>query len=849
MRRSRRGSLAVAALLSLSVALVGASSAAAQPAAASPPAQPPAAPSKPTPPLPPPPADTLVPTPPMGFNDWNAFGCSVSAALIEQTADALVATGLRDLGYVNVNIDDCWSLRERDAEGRLVPDPVKFPEGIAAVADYVHSLGLKLGIYGDAGTQTCAGYPGSLGNELVDAQTWAAWGIDYLKYDNCHNQSDGSREDFVARYTAMRTALDAVDRPIVFSMCEWGQSQPWEWAAGIGDLWRTGGDVADNWPSLRSIIAFNSTLAEFAGPGHWNDPDMMEIGNGGMTAIEERTHFSMWAMMAAPLIIGTDLRAASPETLAILGNEEIIAIDQDRLGKQGTVISDQGGLMVMDKPLANGDHAIALYNASDSLATISVAASDVGLRRAEAYRLEDLWTGDVTQAKTTISAAVPAHGTVVYRVQEVRRHATSLAPSVTIDGSVGILVPGQATPATLDATVTNRGLGQITGVSVDVKGPQGWTVTATSATTAARLRTDASLATTWTVDVPAGTAAGSYPLVISATYQWGRHQAGTTTSEVIGTVVVAPGDGLWHLSTLPRVSSTNGLGPVETDKANGGENEGDGNLITIGGEVYTRGLGTHAASEIRYYLGAQCTSLTVDVGIDDEVTADGAATFRVLADDAVVADSGELGVADAAVTLTADLTGASWLTLVTDPGTGAPDGDNDKGDSTDWARPLLACGTATPADIPKPTERVLYSFESGVEGWAPVTPGLGDSVAQSIAFHTDGAAGLEVVAAQDGNWYGLNLDAPLDLTGMSVLKFDLLAGDTGSTGEFAVKSGDIWCQGGNWAWTNGSSSRTVTARLDQLGCGEVTLDLANIRGIYVFLNSGGTHYIDNIRAE
>ena len=157
----------------------------------------------------------------MGFNDWNAFGCSVSAELIEQTADALVASGLKDLGYVYVNIDDCWSMRERGADGRLVPDPVKFPEGIAAVADYVHSLGLKLGIYGDAGTQTCAGYPGSLGNELIDARTWAAWGIDYLKYDNCHNQSDGSREDFVARYTAMRNALDAVDRPIVFSMCEW----------------------------------------------------------------------------------------------------------------------------------------------------------------------------------------------------------------------------------------------------------------------------------------------------------------------------------------------------------------------------------------------------------------------------------------------------------------------------------------------------------------------------------------------------------------------------------------------------------------------------------------------------
>src|SRR5450830_161027 len=213
MRRSRRGALAVAALLSLSVALVGASSAAAQPAAASPPVQPAAAPSKPTPPLPPAPPDTLVPTPPMGFNDWNSFGCSVAADLIEQTADALVTSVLKDLGYGYVNIDDCWSLRERGADGRLVPDPVKFPDGIAAVADYVHSLGLKLGIYEAAAPTTCAGYPGSLGHELVDAQTWADWGVDYLKYDSCNG---GTQAEYIQRYSVMRDALAATGRPIVY---------------------------------------------------------------------------------------------------------------------------------------------------------------------------------------------------------------------------------------------------------------------------------------------------------------------------------------------------------------------------------------------------------------------------------------------------------------------------------------------------------------------------------------------------------------------------------------------------------------------------------------------------------
>ena len=306
------------------------------------------------------PALPVAATPPMGFNNWNAFGCGVTQELIEQTADVLVASGLRDAGYRYVNIDDCWSLRERAADGTLAPDPVKFPGGIKGVADHVHSLGLKLGIYGDAGTKTCAGYPGSLGHEEIDARTWAAWGVDYLKYDNCSNQSDGSQADYIARYTAMRRALDATGRTIVYSMCEWGTSQPWTWAAGVANLWRTTGDISDTWPSIRSNIAQNAPLARYAGPGHWNDPDMLEIGNGGMTPTEYRTHQSMWAMMAAPLIIGTDLRTASADTLAILGNQEIIAVDQDRLGVQGSIVSDADGLMVLDKPLAGGDHAIAL---------------------------------------------------------------------------------------------------------------------------------------------------------------------------------------------------------------------------------------------------------------------------------------------------------------------------------------------------------------------------------------------------------------------------------------------------------------------------------------------------------
>ena len=363
----------------------------------------------------------LARTPPMGFNDWNAFGCDVTEALIKKTADLIVRSGLRDAGYRYVNIDDCWMTHHRDPRtGRLVPDPAKFPDGIAGTADYVHRDGLKIGIYADAGTLTCAGYPGSLGHEQVDASTFAGWGIDYLKYDNCHNASDGSQADFVRRYAAMGNALAATGRPIVYSICEWGQSQPWTWAQVVGNLWRTTGDITDSWTSLKEIIAANLRLAAAAAPGSWNDPDMLEVGNGGMTTTEYRTHFALWAEMSAPLLIGTDLRTASATTLAILSNRDIIAVDQDPLGVPGQVVSDDYGLVVVSKPLANGDRAVALYNSADAPATISTTATAAGLPDARGYTVRDLWTHRTSRTTGTVSAVVPAHGTVIYRVAPVR---------------------------------------------------------------------------------------------------------------------------------------------------------------------------------------------------------------------------------------------------------------------------------------------------------------------------------------------------------------------------------------------------------------------------------------------
>ncbi|MFI5913003.1 NPCBM/NEW2 domain-containing protein [Dactylosporangium sp. NPDC051541] len=775
------------------------------------------------------PANTgLAAVPPMGFNNWNAFGCEVDAALIEQTADIIVSSGLRAAGYNYVNIDDCWSQKERDADGRLVPDPVKFPAGIRGVADYVHGKGLKLGIYGDAGTKTCAGYPGSLGHETTDARTWAGWGVDYLKYDNCNNQSDGSQADYIRRYTAMRDALAAAGRPIVYSICEWGASQPWTWAGGVGQLWRTTGDISDSWPSLRSIIAQNAPLYPYAGPGHWNDPDMLEIGNGEMTATEYRTHMSMWAVMAAPLIIGTDLRTASAETLSILGNRELIAVDQDRLGVQGKVVADSGGLMVLDKPLANGDHAIALYNSTDTLATVGVPAAATGLHRAPAYRLQDLWTGTVLQARTTIAAAVPAHGTVLYRVRPLTGPA-AVAPAVTVGAATATLIPG-GDGATLSATVTNRGAGDLRDVTVTVQAPPGWTLTPATASSARQLRTDKSLDVAWKVQVPVGTAAGRYPIAVSATYGWGPHRTGRSTSELVATVVTAPADGNRYLSTIAPIDSS---APFQVDQSV------SGSLITLAGRVYTRGLGTTAPTQIRYYVGGHCSRLATDAG----ASGTGPATFTIYADDTAAATSGLLQPGAAPVTLTADLTGATWLRLVTTATTPAP---------ADWAAPVLTCGGATPDDPVQPQERTLYTFESGTDGWTTANPPSGESVAQSSDFHTDGEHGLAITTSAGGNWFGTKLATPLDLSGRTAFKFDIRAGGTGTVGEIALQIGGTgsWCQGGFWTWTNPGTSRTVTRHLNEISCPlGVDLDLTQVTGVWIFLNTGGTHFVDNVRAE
>lgn len=351
-------------------------------------------------------------TPQMGWNSWNHFGCQIDEQIVRNTADALVSTGLAGLGYKYVNIDDCWAEMSRDSAGRLAARASTFPSGIAALADYVHSRGLKLGIYSDAGYKTCQGQPGSLGHEQADADTFAYWGIDYLKYDNCNN--DGTTPE--VRYPVMRDALLSSNRPIFFSLCEWGVDSPATWAPKVGNSWRTTGDITDSWSSVTSLADQNNAWASYAGPGGWNDPDMLEVGNGGMTSAEYRSHFSIWAIMKAPLLIGCDVTTIGSDSLSILSNSEVISVNQDSLGTQGKKVNQNGNLEVWAGPLSSNRVVTVLWNRGESPATITAAWTDLGLATSAEVQVRDVWEQQdwSSNSQGSLSAAVGAHDVKMY---------------------------------------------------------------------------------------------------------------------------------------------------------------------------------------------------------------------------------------------------------------------------------------------------------------------------------------------------------------------------------------------------------------------------------------------------
>jgi alpha-galactosidase len=371
-------------------------------------------------------------TPPLGWNSWNSFGCGITESAVRQAADAMVNSGMRDAGYQYVVVDDCWFDPNRDGQGNLRAHPTKFPSGMKALGDYIHSRGLKFGIYQVPTERTCAqrggafpGSTGSMGHEVQDANTFASWGVDYLKYDWC--SPDGTRDQQISRFTIMRDALRATGRPIVYSINPNSYHSPagdkYNWGA-IADLWRTTEDLLDIWQNgnvnsypmgVGNVVDVTAPLAAQAGPTHWNDPDMLVVGRPGLSLTESRSHFTLWALMAAPLMAGNDIRSMSADVSAILRNTRLIAVNQDQLGAGGRRVRDDGDVEVFAKALSDGSVAVGLFNRGGGTTTITTNAAQVGLSGGS-FTLTDLWSGATSTSSGQISASVPAHGVVAYRV-------------------------------------------------------------------------------------------------------------------------------------------------------------------------------------------------------------------------------------------------------------------------------------------------------------------------------------------------------------------------------------------------------------------------------------------------
>ena len=375
----------------------------------------------------------LALTPPMGWNSWNTFQTNISEQLVKQIADSIVNSGMQAAGFTYIVLDDGWMTMERDSNGNLVADPKKFPSGIKALAAYIHSKGLKFGLYNCAGTRTCAGYPGTRGYEYQDARYYAAMEVDYLKFDWCSSDGINAKE----AYNTMSKAITVAGRPMLFSLCEWGQNKPWEWAKETGHLWRTTGDIYGCFDCVKNngswnawgvmqIMDMQKDLRKYAGPGHWNDPDMLEVGNG-LTDAENRAHFSIWAMLAAPLIAGNDLRNMSAATKGVLTNKNVIDINQDKDGIQGFVYAAKDSVETWVKPLANNELAVCFLNRSTKPSNINFdwaqnPVTDSIFSRVfnfseNTYTIKNCWTNKMEgTTKNMFIAALGAHDVVVLRL-------------------------------------------------------------------------------------------------------------------------------------------------------------------------------------------------------------------------------------------------------------------------------------------------------------------------------------------------------------------------------------------------------------------------------------------------
>ncbi|WP_405149619.1 NPCBM/NEW2 domain-containing protein [Sphaerisporangium sp. NBC_01403] len=636
-----------------------------------------------------------IAAPPMGWNS-RTLACAVSEAAVRAAADALAGDGLAAAGYKYVIVDGCWLAKQRDAQGGLAADATRFPGGIKALADYVHGKGLKLGLGHSAGTAACSGGgPGAYRHESADGVQIASWGVDYLKYDWCSIPAadfPGKNVQQIAQtlYPAMR---DALGDSVAFAMNnEDGSTVPWLWGRQVATSWRTNlvtKPLTDAYAHMVDVWETNMLRGEYAGPGGWNDPDLLQAGRGGMTPREYQTQFSLWAVMAAPLIAQADVARLGGD---VLGNTKVIAVDQDPLGVQGHYTSTNGWYHVIDKPLANGDHAVVLFNESNRHATITATAARLRLPEAATYRVEDLWTGDVTLTKGDVGAAVPPHGVVMYRVGAGRAGAP---PSVTfeVDPSpfVGnnrptVLEPGKA-GRIITRVANTGGTEKLRRATVSLTVPQGWkAVPATAATSPRPLAAGDAFETAWDITPPADAELTGYEIGGGVTWDGGPR----VTSGADVRLARAPGTGTTYLSDLPWTAMTNHLGPVERDRANGDGGEADGRPLTVEGTTYAKGLGAHAPADIEFYLGGRCSAVEFLGGVDDEVdepaAKHGSVEFQVWADGERTARSGVVTGDQPAKKVTASVKGAAYVRLVATNGV-----DNAYWDHADFADAKITC--------------------------------------------------------------------------------------------------------------------------------------------------------------
>ena len=644
----------------------------------------------------------LALTPPMGFNDWYQYNCNITEDEILANAQALVSSGLAKLGYNYVNLDDCWMAPARAGDGQLQADPVRFPHGIAWLADQVHAMGLKLGVYESVGTRTCKSKPGSLGHYQQDADTFASWGVDFLKFDYCGVPSS---TDPSADYQEMSQDLVATGRPIAYSEelpIEAGNANSADprylplvsFSSKISNMWRIAPDLTTNYAStVMGHFTEDLPLAGYAHPGAWNDLDMLATGSSTFkwTAAQQQTQMSIWAELASPLIVSTDLTNMSASTEQILSNTDVIAVDQDPLGKQGQLVSQQGPVYVVAKSLSNGDAAVLFVNTSQVAQQASTTAQAAGLPSAGGYGVRDLWAHTTRESAGVIAATVPPQSAVLYRVSPLHSEVNQLPPvtDVSVTPQVPAAYPGSqfqvAQPGqtiTVPASFRNDGREAVTSASLSLGVPGGWAVSG-APVSAGAVPTGKEIDGSWQVTIPPGTPAGNYAVSGNASYQWSDGtQTASNTGESGFEVAPLPA-GTPYLDQLSWLSETTsqGSGVVLDKNVFGGP-------LSIHGTVYPHGLWVNSIATINYYLGGNCSQFTADLGLDDSDMGAGAVDYQLYADGTKIYDSGVVTNTTPTVHADVNVAGAHVLQLYVGEGNGTVNFGN-----ADFGSPQLTCNS------------------------------------------------------------------------------------------------------------------------------------------------------------